>query len=95
MTERDNKMPVVADVFTDLNSKMVLEEAVGRPMQLYMVCPVDGEPTVCIGAVYSYYEFKQPIDKRLTDEEWRELIKQNKQPEQAEWVKSYLAKKAP
>lgn len=71
MTEVDNKMPVVADVFTDLNSKMALEEAVGRPMKLYMVCPVDGEPTVCIGAVYSYYEFKQPIDKRLTDEEWR------------------------
>jgi len=96
MTEKmDNKMPVAADVFTDLNSKMVLEEAVGRPMQLYMVCPVDGEPTVCIGAIYSYYEFKQPMDKRLTDEEWRELIKQNKQPEQAEWVKSYLVKKAP
>lgn len=95
MTEVDNKMPVVADVFTDLNSKMALEEAVGKPMKLYMVCPVDGEPTVCIGAVYSYYEFKQPIDKRLTDEEWRELIKQNKQPEQAEWVKSYLVKKTP
>jgi hypothetical protein len=95
MTDMDNKMPVVADVFTDLNSKMALEEAVGRPMKLYMVCPVDGEPTVCVGAIYSYYEFKQPIDKRLTDGEWRELIKQNKQPEQAEWVKSYLVKKAP
>jgi hypothetical protein len=95
MTAMDNKMPVIADVFTDLNSKMALEEAVGRPMKLYMVCSVDGEPTVCIGAVYSYYEFKQPIDKRMTDEEWRELIKQNKQPEQAEWIKSYLAKKAP
>ncbi len=95
MTDMDNKMPVVADVFTDLNSRMALEEAVGRPMQLYMVCPVDGEATVCIGAVYSYYEFKQQMDKRLTDEEWRELIKQNKKPKQAEWIKSYLVRKTP
>jgi len=56
---------------------------------------MDGEATVCIGAVYSYYEFKQQMDKRLTDEEWRELIKQNKKPKQAEWIKSYLVRKTP
>jgi tRNA(His) 5'-end guanylyltransferase len=25
------------------------------------------------GAMYSYYEFKQPMDKRLTDEEWQSM----------------------
>jgi hypothetical protein len=90
MGATDNSMPVVADVHTDVNSKQVLEEAVGLPMELYIVCPVDNEPTVCIGAIYSYYEFKEPISKRLTDDEWRTMLKEGKQPEQAEWIGSYM-----
>lgn len=86
----DREMPMVADVHTDVNSKQVLEEAVGLPMELYIVCPVDNKPTVCIGVVYSYYEFKQPMNERLTDEEWRKTLNEGKQPEQAEWIRSYM-----
>ena len=60
-------------------------------MTLYMVCPVNGEPTVCLGAVYSYYEFKQPMDQRLTDEEWRKLLQSEKPPALPDCMKAYVA----
>jgi len=87
-TAMDNLMPIVADVFTDPNSRMVLQEAVGQPMTLYMVCPVDGEQTVCLGVVYSYYEFRQPMRQRLTDDEWREMLTERKAPSMAAWMKA-------
>lgn len=91
-TEMDDLMPIVADVFTDPNSKMVLEQAIGRPMALYMVCPVDGEPTVCVGAVYSYYEFKRPLAHRLTDDEWRKMLKERQAPALPKWTDEYIVR---
>lgn len=89
-TEMDDVMPIVADVHTDPNSGKVLEQAVGYPMALYMECPVDGKPTVCLGATYSYYEFKQPLSERLTDEEWREMLAKREAPPMPEWMKAYV-----
>jgi len=93
MTEMDDMMPIVADVYTDVNSQQVLEQAVGRPMTIYMVCPVNGKDTVCIGALYSYYEFKRPMDKRMTDEEWREMLRDGDEPPMAEWTMTYAVEK--
>jgi hypothetical protein len=92
-TEMDDDMCIVADVFTDPNSRTALEEAVGCPMELYMVCPVDGEPTVCIGAVYSYYEFKRPITERMTDEEWRRMLEEYKNPSLPTWMDAYVVQR--
>jgi len=88
-------MTIVADVFTDLNSQMALEEALGYPMQFYMICPVDGEPVVCVGAVYSYHEFKQPISNRLTNEQWRNMLKKRKYPARETWTQSYIVENTP
>lgn len=87
----DNKMPIVADVFTEVNTSQVLEEALGRPAEIFVIAKVDGEYKVCVGAVYSYYEFKQPMDDRLTDEKWRLILKNEEaefeKPEPPEWVR--------
>lgn len=91
--EEDDLMPIVADVHTDVNSEAVLEEAVGRPFVLFMLCPVDGKPTVCLGAVYSYYEFKRPLAERLTDEKWRELLGQGMAPDLPSWMNAYVTKR--
>jgi hypothetical protein len=85
-SEMDNKMPIVADVFTEVNSSQVLEEAVGVPAEIFVIANVDGRDKVCLGAAYSYYEFKHPMNDRLTDEKWRSMIKQGKQPPPPEWV---------
>ncbi len=95
MTRMDKHMAVVADVHTDVNSKQVLEQAVGLPMALYAVCSVDGRPTVCKGAVYSYYEFKQPMSKRLTDEQWREMLSKGEAPPLPRWTQAFVAAPAP
>ncbi len=71
MMEIDDKMPVIADVFTNLDAREALEEGVGMPMILYLRVHIEGTPTVCVGAVYSYYEFRHPMKDRLTDEAWR------------------------
>jgi hypothetical protein len=88
----DDLMAVVADVHTDPNTRQVLEEAVGAPWTLYMVCPVDGKATVCLGAVYGYYEFKQPMSNRLTDEDWRKMLADGKTPAPASWLGRYVVK---
>jgi len=46
------------------------------------------------GPVLSYYEFKQPMADRLTDEKWRDLLKSDKKPGQPEWTKEYVSAKA-
>jgi len=86
-SKMDNKMTVVADVFTEVNSEQVLEEAIGRPAEIFVIANVDGRDKVCLGVAYSYYEFKQTMSDRLTDEKWRSMVKENKQPLVPKWVK--------
>jgi len=40
------------------------------------------------GPVMSYYEFKQPMQDRLTDEEWRDTLGSNP-PERPEWTSNF------
>jgi hypothetical protein len=84
---KDQYTTIVADVHTDSNTKMVLEEGVGHVNLILVAYSVpDGRTIVGAGPVFSYYEFKQPMDDRLTDEMWREMLESNP-PERPEWVK--------
>lgn len=91
MSETDNDMPLVADVHTDPNSDEVLEEGLGYPLTLYMECPVNGVPTVCIGVAYSHFEFRHPRSGRLSDEEWLKMLDEGRKPAWPVWVSEYLA----
>ena len=83
------KTVLVADVHTDGNTKKVLEEGVGyiKTMVVAYQHP-DGHILLGIGPVFSYYEFKQPMDERLTDEAWREILDTNP-PSQPKWVHGF------
>ena len=70
--DTDDNMAVVADVHTDPNTETCLEEGVGYPFQIFVVCPVEGSLIITQGAVFSYYEFAQPMADRMTDEAWQE-----------------------
>jgi len=74
-SETDTKMEIVADVHTDGNTKQVLEEGVGKPMNLLVVVQDGGDLFLTSGATFSYYEFKQPMSDRLTDEKWQQMTK--------------------
>ena len=85
-SETDEKVALVADVHTDVNSQMVLEEGVGDVFIILVVVNVDGRIYVAEGGVFSYYEFLQPMSNRLTDEEWQMMEK----PALPEWTRSFI-----
>ena len=87
----DNRMAVIADVHTDANSSSVLEEGVGNPYYIYVVVESDGVRQLTKGAVFSYYEFTWPMEDRLTDEKWQEMLKSGEQPEMPEWVAEFIS----
>ncbi|MEM1000144.1 MAG: DUF3160 domain-containing protein [Bacteroidota bacterium] len=85
----DKFMALVADVYTYQgdNQQGVLEEAIGYADEIYVPVPMpDGSIQLCRGAVFSYYEFVQPIDQRLTDEEWQQMLIQGSAPDRPDWV---------
>ena len=87
-TEADDRMAVVADVHTDPNSGQVLEEGVGDAFQIFAAVPLDGQLLAAIGGTFSYYEFKQPMSERLTDEAWQAL---ERFPPRPAWTSSFIA----
>jgi len=85
-SETDKNMAVIADVHTGAPNNY-LEEAVGSAAQMFVVVPIGGKLYLTRGAIFDYYEFVS--DKRLTDEEWQKMLKEDKQPDQPGWMKSF------
>lgn len=85
-SETDKNMAVIADVHTVFPDNY-LEEAVGSAAQIFVVVPIGGKLYLTRGAIFDYYEFVS--NKRLTDEEWQKMIKEDSQPGQPEWMKSF------
>jgi hypothetical protein len=76
------KTVLVADVHTDGNTKKVLEEGVGYIKTAVIAYRLPHEQIVLgVGPTFSYYEFKQSMENRLTDEEWRKILDSNPPPE--------------
>jgi len=84
--ETDERAALVADVHTDPNSGLVLEEATGDPAKLYVICQIDGKTYVARGGTYTYFEFKHPMSDRLTDEAWHDLLDSSQRPALPSWV---------
>ncbi|MBR5421792.1 MAG: DUF3160 domain-containing protein [Lachnospiraceae bacterium] len=79
--------PIIVDIATDPNGS-VLEIGTGKAECMYVVFPIDGELHVGRGSVYSFYQFEQPMIDRLTDEEWRDILKGGHYDDDFNWVKS-------
>ncbi len=87
--DKAKKTTIIADVHTDGNTMQVLEEGVGYVDLIVVAYKLpDGRILVGAGPVMSYYEFKQPMDDRLTDEAWRELLDSNP-PDRPEWTANF------
>jgi hypothetical protein len=86
----DERMDIIADVHTDLNTRQVLEEGVGSPFDIYVIVEDTMGYRLCRGAVFSYYEFKHPMDDRLTDEKWQEMGKEGNRPDQPPWTRTFI-----
>jgi hypothetical protein len=87
--DRDSqKTTMIADVHTDTNSGMVLEEGCGYVEIMVVAWKYDNAIWLAAGPEMSYYEFKQPMSNRLTDEAWREILELQK-PDAPPWTASY------
>ncbi len=82
-TETDKSAALIADVHTDPNTERVLEAGNDVPAFLYVAIQINGSPQLFVGGIYDYYEFLQPLDERLTDEEWQKMVTR---PEKPEWI---------
>ena len=86
---------VVADVATAPTPRLVLEEAVGRINEIHVVVPLveeDGTITLQVakGGVFAYYEFPWPMEDRLTDEKWRQMLDEGTAPPLPGWTSSFF-----
>ena len=82
----DGEMSLVADVHTNANDAQVLQQAVGRPLALTVTLPQAEGLKTFHGAAFSYYEFKHPMNDRLTDEAWQAMLADpNKRPALPTW----------
>ena len=68
----DRQSAIVADIHTDLSSKQVLQIGIGSPQTVDITV---GTQTAS-AAVFSTYEFRHPMQERLTDEQWRKNLSQ-------------------
>jgi hypothetical protein len=100
--DEEPQAAVIADVATapdpdgdGIANPVVLEEAVGRINEIYVVVPLINEDgtiqlQVAKGGVFSYYEFTWPAEDRLTDEKWRLMLDEGTAPPLPEWTGSFF-----
>jgi hypothetical protein len=77
---------LVADVHTHTYESKVVEEAVGYVDLVIVACSTtDGSIFFAAGPVLSYYEFKHPMNDRLTDEAWQLMLESSEKPDRPTW----------
>jgi hypothetical protein len=66
---------------------------VGYPFIIYVIAPIEGKLILTQGAVFSYYEFPWPMDDRLTDERWQEMLEAGEEPNLPAWTDAFIVNK--
>lgn len=81
----DKNMAGVVDAYQHENK--VLQTAVGFPDYIYAVIPYKEKLYIARGSAYSYYEFVEPVSRKLDDKEWQSRLKNGNLLEQPIWIK--------
>lgn len=89
---------LVVDIATNPDGQ-ILEAATGSPSVIYVIVSVDGKMKIAKGSVYSFYQFTWPLDDRLTDSKWHQMMgiqpdedgyfNRDTSIEKPEWTDSY------
>ncbi len=89
--DEPDPVALVTDVAND-GVSTVLQEGVGNVDLIYVVTSTpDGELQIVRGGVFSTYEFYGPIDRRMTDDEWRALVASGDLPPRPDWVGAFYS----
>jgi hypothetical protein len=81
---------IVADVASNSAAGKVLQVGTGGVDYIYVITSSPNGLQVTRGAVFSYYEFEQPVDSRLTDEEWRAKVDGGQLPPRPAWTSTFV-----
>lgn len=92
LLESNARSAIIADVHTDVKTGKILYEADGIPNYIYVAVKDVNGTRLTKGLVYSYYEFTNPIAKRLTDQDWQNwnYVNKAKVPEMPWWSKDLV-----
>ncbi len=74
--EAQESMALVTDPATEYLAGECFQIGVGKPWAIYVAFPDGGRTRVCKGAVYTYCEFTQRIERRLSDAEWKPIAEE-------------------
>lgn len=80
----DRNMAAVTDAY--LYENQILQTAIGPPDYIYVVVPYKDKLYLTRGSVNTYYEFVQPLSRKFDDSDWQDTVRNNKEPEQQEWI---------
>ena len=80
-------IPVIAAVSGAKDE--VLEAGVGNLDRIYVAVPLEGKLEIAQGNVFTYYEFTQPRNNRLTDQDWRDMLAKNP-PAAPAWISQFV-----
>lgn len=101
VSSQESPAALVVDIATNPDGA-VLEAATDSPSTIYVIVMVDGKMKIAKGSVYSFYQFAWPLDDRLTDSRWRQMMgiqpdeegyyNHDTSIEKPEWTNSYRYK---
>jgi hypothetical protein len=59
-------------------------------MVIFVAVQIEGQVILTRGGIFSYYEFTWPIDDRLTDEAWQDMLTEGEAPPLPSWTTSFV-----
>jgi len=94
LEEDDKKSPLVVDIHTDALKDQILYEATGYPLIMLSFVSDQGTPRLVIGVTFRHFEFTEALSgqKRLTDQEWKKRVEEDKIPETPFYYKELFVK---
>lgn len=94
MLATEPRAALISDIATDPANGLVLQLGTGDVFNIYAVVPIEGKLWLARGAVFSVYQFTQPINERLTNEEWWSILDSSdpeRKPPLPAWTRSFLS----
>lgn len=82
---------IVTDVASNPDAGTVLQVGTGYVNYIYVITDSPQGLQLTRGAAYSYYEFVNDIDNRLTDETWQEMVQNGNLPQRPAWISSFFS----
>ncbi len=80
-------LPTLLDAYTDANTGQTLQLGPGEAWQIYAIVPINDQPTLAVGGVFSLYQFGAAAAERLDTAAWPLL---SPRPHPAPWMQSYV-----